>query len=175
MRRLALLPLLLAPLSLGAQAAQAPTIEGLLSDPFPTELVASPSAKAVAWVFDSAGSRNVWVAEPPAWTARRITPYTGDDGQEITGLRWLSDGSGVGYARGGDPNRAGELPNPTFVPAGVEQDIWVATLGGGAPRKLGAGSEPEAGPGGIAFIHKNQIWMSGSDSATQLLHTRGEL
>jgi dipeptidyl aminopeptidase/acylaminoacyl peptidase len=170
MRRFVLL--LLAPGMLGAQA---PTLEGLLSAPFPTELVASPSAKAVAWVFDSAGSRNVWVAEAPAWTARRITPYTGDDGQEITGLRWLSDGSGVVYARGGDPNRAGELPNPTFVPAGVEQDIWVATTSGGAPRKLGAGSEPEAGPGGIAFIRKNQIWLSGTDSATQLLHTRGEL
>ena len=177
MRRLSLL--LLAPLSLGAQAsAQAPTIEGLLSDPFPTELVASPNAKAVAWVFDSVGSRNVWVAEAPGWTARRVTPYSGDDGQEITGLGWLPDGSGVVYSRGGDPNRAGELPNPTFVPAGAQQDVWVATLSGGAPRKIGAGSEPEAGPAGIAFVRKNQIWMStgtGADTATQLLHTRGQI
>jgi dipeptidyl aminopeptidase/acylaminoacyl peptidase len=170
MRHLALL--LLAPLTLGAQA---PTIEGLLSAPFPTELTASPTAKAVAWVFDSAGSRNVWVAEAPGWTARRVTPYTGDDGQEITGLRWLADGSGVVYARGGDPNRAGELPNPTFVPAGVEQDVWVATPSGGAPRKIGTGSEPEAGSAGIAFVRKNQIWMSGTDTATQVLHTRGEI
>jgi dipeptidyl aminopeptidase/acylaminoacyl peptidase len=170
MRRLALL--LLAPLTLGAQA---PTIEGLLSAPFPTELTASPTAKAVAWVFDSAGSRNVWVAEAPGWTARRVTPYSGDDGQEITGLRWLADGSGVVYARGGDPNRAGELPNPTFVPAGVEQDVWVATLSGNAPRKIGTGREPEAGPAGIAFVRKNQVWMSGTDTATQVLHTRGEI
>ena len=68
MRRL--LPLLLAPAMLGAQA---PTVEGLLSAPFPTELVAAPSGKAVAWVFDSAGSRNVWVAEAPAWTAPAAT------------------------------------------------------------------------------------------------------
>jgi dipeptidyl aminopeptidase/acylaminoacyl peptidase len=171
MRRLALL--LLAPLSLGAQA---PTIERLLSAPFPTELIASPSAKAVAWVFDSAGSRNVWVAEAPGWTARRVTPYTGDNGQEITGLGWLPDGSGVVYARGGDPNHAGELPNPTFVPSGVEQDVWVAPLRGDAPRKVGSGSEPEAGPVGIAFVRKNQVWMSTTtDTATQLLHTRGEI
>src|SRR5262249_36974975 len=143
MRRIVLL--LLAPMALGAQA---PTVEGLLSAPFPTQLTPSPSAKAVAWVFDSAGSRNVWVAEAPGWTARRITPYSGDDGGEIPGLRWRPDGRGVVSARGGDPNRAGELPNPTFVPAGVEQDVWVATLSGGAPRKIGSGSEPEAGPAG---------------------------
>jgi dipeptidyl aminopeptidase/acylaminoacyl peptidase len=170
-----LLAMLLTPLVLSAQSAPI-TVEGLLSDPFPTELTAAPNGKAVAWVADSVGSRNVWVAESPGWTARRLTPYTGDDGQELTGLRWLSDGSGVAYARGGDPNRAGELPNPTLAPAGTTQDVWVVSLHGDAPHKLGAGSEPAPGPGGVAFVRKNQIWSAlASDTATQLLHTRGEI
>jgi dipeptidyl aminopeptidase/acylaminoacyl peptidase len=175
--RLALSVACLAPLALGAQSSSM-TVDALLSDPFPTQLRSSPTGKAVAWVADSAGSRNVWVAESPGWTGRKLTPYTGDDGQEITGLEWLADGSGVVYARGGDPNRAGELPNPTFVPAGVQQDVWVATLQGGALRKLGAGSEPAPGGGLIAFVRKDQIWTAGpltTDTATQLLHTRGKI
>jgi dipeptidyl aminopeptidase/acylaminoacyl peptidase len=168
------LVLMLAPAVVGAQSSTV-TVEGLLSAPFPTQLVAAPNGKAVAWVFDSVGARNVWVAEAPGWTGRRLTPYIGDNGQEITGLEWMPDGSGLVYARGGDPNRVGELPNPTFVPSGVTQDVWVASLRGDAPRKLGAGGEPEPGPGLVAFVRKDQIWVAGTDTATQLLHTRGRI
>ena len=44
-----------------ANAAPAFSVSDVLSAPFPSELVAGPSG-AVAWVFDSAGVRNVWVA-----------------------------------------------------------------------------------------------------------------
>ena len=59
------------------------TIEQVLSAPFPSGLVAAGQGGRVAWVFDKAGSRNVWLAEPGAngrFSARPITSYIGDDG-----------------------------------------------------------------------------------------------
>ena len=39
------------------------TIEQALSAPFPTDLVAAPANGLFAWVYDSEGKRNIWVAE----------------------------------------------------------------------------------------------------------------
>src|SRR5665213_2807006 len=60
------------------------SIEQVLSAPFPSDLAAAPVGGAVAWVFDSAGARNIWVAAPPSYAAHRVTTYAGDDGQVIT-------------------------------------------------------------------------------------------
>ena len=95
------------------------TLEGLLSAPFPSEIAAAPAGGHVAWVQNARGSRNVWVASPPGYKARQLSFYTGDDGQEITGLTWSPDGKTVLYVRGGQPNRQNEIPNPTLVPEGA--------------------------------------------------------
>ena len=47
------------------------TIESYLSAPFPTELTSSIDGKAIAWVFNDKGSRNVYVAEAPAFNAKK--------------------------------------------------------------------------------------------------------
>src|SRR3954467_14714010 len=84
-------------------AAQSPkvTLEGLLSAPFPEELLASPSGAKLAWITDAKGARNVWVAEPPEYRGRQITGYTQDDGQAIAGLEWTPDAKSLLYVRGG--------------------------------------------------------------------------
>src|SRR5919199_6850083 len=96
-----------------ASAQQAPasfTIEQVLSSPFPSNLVASPSGERIAWVFDDQGRRNVWVAEGPQFEARQLTHYMEDDGQEIEDLAFTADGKWVVFVRGGSKNREGDYP-----------------------------------------------------------------
>jgi dipeptidyl aminopeptidase/acylaminoacyl peptidase len=154
------------------------SVEQILSAPFPSELVASPSGARVAWVFDDRGVRNVWVAEGPAFAGRRLTTYQHDDGQEITGLSFSPDGSALVFVRGGAANRAGEVPNPASNAAGAEQAVWTVPVGGGDPRKLGAGSGAAVSPKGdlVAFVQRGQIWLaglSGTPAAAAAVHARG--
>ncbi len=164
-------------------AAPAFSIEQVLSAPFPSDLAAAPVGGAVAWVFDSAGARNIWVAAPPSYSAHRVTAYAGDDGQVITDVRWTSGGHGLVYVRGGDANSHGEIANPALIPSGAEQAVWTVTLGAGMrpagpPRRVGEGHSPAASPAGnrVAYILKDQIWWTTTDGRTppaQVLHTRG--
>ncbi|MBV6521773.1 MAG: Dipeptidyl aminopeptidase 4 [Gemmatimonadaceae bacterium] len=161
-----------------AQSAPAFTLEAALSAPFPSGMVAAPKGGAVAWVMDERGPRNIWVAEPPAYRGRRLTSYTADDGQEISELAWTPDGRSLFYVRGGEANRAGEVPNPTSDPAGAEQLIWRASLDGGSPVRIGSGSSPVSSPRGdiVAFVRSGQIFAASVANAgepTQLIHARG--
>jgi dipeptidyl aminopeptidase/acylaminoacyl peptidase len=164
-------------------AAPGFTIAQVLSAPFPSELAAAPTGGAVAWVFDSAGARNIWVAAPPSYAPHKVTAYTGDDGQEITDVHWLAGAHGLVYVRGGDANAHGEIPNPALIASGVEQAVWTIALGpglrpAGAPLHLGEGHSPAVSPVGnrVAYVIKDQIWSTTADArtpATQLTHTRG--
>ena len=155
-----------------AQAQQAPfTLDQVLSAPFPTELTAAPAGGKIAWVSNARGVRNVMVAEPPRYQARKITPYAADDGQEIAALRWLPDASGVVYVRGGSAN-------PTSSAKGAAQEIWLAALDGAPPQRIGAGDEPAVSPKGgrAAFTHAGQIWWAGEkeqETAAQAFQARG--
>src|SRR6185295_14097155 len=102
MRRFCLLLLLLLlTLSHGSPvAAQGVTIDALMAPPFPTELVAAPSGARFAWVQSVEGVRNVWIAEAPDFAGRRLTSYTVDDGQDLTGLAFTADGKFVVFTRG---------------------------------------------------------------------------
>jgi len=169
-----------------AAGASAPfTIADILSAPFPSSLVAAPVGGAVAWASDSMGVRNIYVARPPAYRGSRVTSYTRDDGQEITDLQWLAEARGLVYVRGDGPNGKGEIPNPSLLPGGTDQSVWVVMLDPtfrpiAGPRKLGEGHAPAAAPnsGRIAFVDKDQIWSGaagGQTPAAQILHTRGKV
>ena len=155
---------------LGAQtAAPAFTIPQILSAPFPTELVASPRGDAVAWVFDQAGPSNLWIARAPDWHARAITPYTADDGWEMSSPRWLADGSGVVFVRGTGKNDRGEYPNPALDARGRSQLVMFARVDGGAPRTLAEGAAPEPSPDGraVAFTRGGVIYTVALDSGAR--------
>jgi dipeptidyl aminopeptidase/acylaminoacyl peptidase len=155
------------------------TLEQIMSAPFPTDLTASPQGGTVAWVLDQNGARNIWVAEAPDYKGRRITDYHDDDGQEIAQIAWTSDGRSIIYVRGGDFETFRDNPNPASLPQGVEQDIWIIPVSGGAPRKIAEGSQPAVSPKSdlIAYLKKDEIWSIGIEEnakPTQLIHTKGQ-
>jgi hypothetical protein len=160
------------------------TLRQVLSAPFPTDLIAAHAKNRFAWVFNAQGKRNVWIAEPglarSGYTARPITKYSEDDGQDIGELVFTPDAELVIYTRGGDLEESEKsYPNPSQLVGGTEQDLWSVPLNGGEPRWLGEGHSAAVSPKGdaIAYIFKGQIWVTkldGSEKPQQLVHTRGE-
>jgi dipeptidyl aminopeptidase/acylaminoacyl peptidase len=158
------------------------TIQQALSAPFPTELKAAPAKGRLAWVFNTQGRRSIWVAEPTSdgtYATRQLTNYSVDDGQDLVELAWSRDADSLAYVRGGDGEFSEKpYPNPAGIVAGVEQDIWVISLKGGEPRRLGEGHSPAVCPTGdsVAYILKGQVWLgelTGGDQPQQLIHARG--
>jgi dipeptidyl aminopeptidase/acylaminoacyl peptidase len=154
------------------------TVEQIMSAPFPTDLSAAPKGGAVAWVLNQKGARNVWAAEAPDYKGRQLTNYHDDDGQEIDQITWTPDGRSIVFVRGGDFETHRDNPNPASLPEGVEQDIWIIPLSGGAPRKIAEGNEPAISPKGdrIIFLRKNEIWSVGLEEGVkpvQLIHAKG--
>jgi len=166
------------------QAQQPVTLEALLSTPFPSEIVAAPTGGRVAWVLNTRGSRNVWVASTPNFSPRQVTAYSGDDGQDITGMTWSRDGATVLYVRGGGANRAGEFPNPAITATPAEQAIWAVDLGAAGlkpasstPRKLANGTSPAVSSiGQVVYLSRGQVWttnLAGTAKPEQLFTIRG--
>ncbi len=166
------------------QAQQPVTLEALLSTPFPSEIVAAPTGGHVAWVLNTRGSRNVWVASTPNFSPRQVTAYSGDDGQDITGMTWSRDGATVLYVRGGGANRAGEFPNPAITATPAEQAIWAVDLGAAGlkpasstPRKLANGTSPAVSSiGQVVYLSRGQVWttnLAGTAKPEQLFTIRG--
>src|SRR6185437_7336143 len=138
------------------------TLEQVMSAPFPSEMTAAPGGQAVAWVLNERGARNIWYAAAPDFKGVRLTSWTADDGQDVGELRLLPDGKSVVFVRGGDLEEAANAdPNPESNPAGVSQDVWVATAGS-APRKVGSGHSPAVSKTGrVAYIRSGQVWVEG--------------
>jgi len=149
------------------------TLQQVLSSPFPSEMTAAPKGNRIAWAFRAQGKRNIWVAEGPRFAARQLTPYKNDDGQEIAGLGFTSSGGTIVYVRGGNRNSAGDVPNPTNDPTGVNQAIWSIAWLGGAPKKIDLGNSPAISPARpdasalVAYVKpdnketpQNKIWLA---------------
>ncbi|MBI1788136.1 MAG: S9 family peptidase [Acidobacteria bacterium] len=155
------------------------TLQQVMSPAFPSSLTAAPAGGKVAWVLDSQGVRNLWVAGPADYRGRSLTRYTADDGQEIGELDWTPDGASIVYVRGGAANRQGEIPNPISDVKGAEQALWVVSLAGGDPRRIGEGHSPAVSPKGdrVAFIRKGQVWWTPLDAGgkpEQAVQARGQ-
>ena len=158
------------------------TIEQALSAPFTEDLRPAPSKGRLAWNANIGGRRNLWVAEPAsagAYISRQLTQYANDDGQELGAPEWTPDDSIV-YVRGS--NAQGEshpVPNPAWFTKGAQQQIWIVSVNGGAPRLLAEGNSPAVSPDGklLAYVLKGQVWTlklgSGDPEPEQLVQTRG--
>jgi dipeptidyl aminopeptidase/acylaminoacyl peptidase len=156
-----------------SDAARPLSIAQIASAPFPYDLTPSPTDGTVAWVYNERGARNVWIAQPGphgAYSARRLTPYTADDGEVISNLVWNGDGKTLFYTRGGVSWNA-EIPvNPLSLPSGPRAGaVWAVSLNGGAPRRIGEGTMPAPSPKGdlVIFLHSGQPWVTSSHAAAE--------
>jgi dipeptidyl aminopeptidase/acylaminoacyl peptidase len=141
-------------------------LEELLRAPFPQDLAAAKKLDRVAWTFNQEGQRNVWVAEGPSFTARRLTSYLEDDGQAISDITFPEGANAIVYVRGEGKNAAGQYPNPTSNPAGVEQTLWSVAWSGGEPQKVDAGHSPKVSARGtVAYVRDGQIWIAPLDAS----------
>ena len=173
----------LGPAALQSQSAGSFTMEQVKSYPFPNELTAASSGSRLAWALNERGLRNVWVAEGPTFTARRLTNYTSDDGQELTSISITPDGKYVVYVRGGDHGSNWDesvAVNPTENPAGFKVQVWSVPFSGGEAKALAEGDEPAVSPRGdrVAFTKNHEIWISpidGSAPAKKFFNVRGNL
>ncbi|HKV63845.1 MAG TPA: prolyl oligopeptidase family serine peptidase [Candidatus Acidoferrum sp.] len=154
--------------------AQKPfTLEQVMSAPFPSNLTVAKKSNRIAWTLNQEGRRNIWVADDAGIAGRQLTNDTEDDGQELSGLNFSSDGNTIVYVRGEGKNQAGQVPNPTSNPAGTEQVVWVVAWIGGEPKRVDAGHSPDISSRGvIAYVKDGQIWLApldGADKPQQLV------
>ncbi|HYL84376.1 MAG TPA: prolyl oligopeptidase family serine peptidase [Candidatus Angelobacter sp.] len=178
MNRFVLIVVLLAfVFSASANAQHSFTLQQILSAPFPSDLTAAKKNNRLAWVLDQEGKRNLWVAEGPAFAARPITKYNEDDGQELSQVSFSADANTIVFVRGGGKNSAGQVPNPTSNPAGMEQAVWTIAWNGSEPKRVDAGHSPDiSSRGTIAYTKDGQIWLApldGSEKPRQLV-VRGQ-
>ncbi len=174
-------------LSLPAAPARAQgfTLQQALSYPFPYGLTAADRGSRIAWVFNTRGARNVWVADGPDLTGRQLTHYKGDDGMPIASLQITPDGRTVVYARGSETNAQGEVADPTSNVHKPEQEVWAIDVANGQPRLLGSmdcapeGCEDiQISPDGKYAVWSGQhkLWLapvSGATPARALAYIRG--
>ena len=137
--------------------------------------------------MDEEGRRNVYVAEGPAFTPRKLTDFSEDDGQEITSLSISADGRWVVFVRGGDhgANWESGLPvNPAADAQPFKVQVACIPFAGGTVKYLSVGDHPVISPDSktVAFIKADQVWEEtvpgtvepGSDS-TGVGHGRNAL
>ncbi len=129
------------------------TIDQFMQAPYPTSLEAAPVGTAAAWVFDARGARNIWIGDAAhGISARQVTNFTGDDGNDVGEVAWSPDARAIAFTRGqtleddAPANVASAPEGPSF------REIWVVPTEGGNPRKLSIGHSPVFSPDGSRFV-----------------------
>ena len=149
-----------------------------LSAPFTTHLTAAPDGKAIAWVANDEGERNVFYAQAPAYTARPLTTYRGDQGVDIGPLVFSPDGKTLLFVRGNSRNSAGQPANPAQLQEDTDRMIHSINLGDGTIKNHGKGYAPLFHPAGkdVYFLQSGAIYsksLEGSEDPKKVLIARG--
>jgi Tol biopolymer transport system component len=163
------------------------SLEQVMSSPFPTGLTSAAKANRIAWVFNSKGERNIWVADAPEFAARQITHYQGDNGQDIFAVKLTPDGKTVLFARGSEMSNEGHIANPASNIKEPAQQVWAADVETGKMRLIGDMGcmeedceDIQISPDGQTAVwvgakhHLSIAGISGDKQAHQLTELRGE-
>lgn len=160
--------------------AQTFSMESVTSYPFPSGLTGSVRGSKIALAINEKGRRNIYVAEGPSFELRRLTDYTADDAQEITGITISADGKWVVFVRGGDHGAYSEsVPrNPASLPYAPKVQVMSIPFEGGEPVVLSEGDYPRISPlsDKVAFSKGGEIWVSpvgGPGKAERMFYARG--
>ncbi|MES2828251.1 MAG: prolyl oligopeptidase family serine peptidase [Bacteroidota bacterium] len=160
--------------------AQSFSLKSVLSYPFPSELTSAKSGNKIAWAVNEQGRRNIYVAEGPAYTLRKLTSFENDDAQEITSLSISDDGKWVVFVRGGDHgSRDGTIPvNAASLPLLPKVQVCSLPYEGGKLLEIGEGDNPVITPDSknITFVKGGQIMIAaidGSVNAKGLFYSKG--
>ena len=159
--------------------AQSFTMEQISSFPFPSELVTSPVGNKMAWAMNEKGLRNVYVAQAPDFTPKKLTAFDKDDGQEISSLQFSEDGNFLVFVRGGEHGSNWDYNigiNPSQERFTPKVEIWKVPATGAQAEMLAEGDEPVISPDNqlIAYIKNKQVWTISNDKKpAQLFETKG--
>lgn len=169
-------------ININVYAQKSFSLKAVTSYPFPAELTATANSSKIALSINEQGKRNIYVAEGPDFTMRKLTDYNTDEAQEITGVTISKDGKWVVYVRGGDHGAFNEsiARNPSSEPLAPRIRIYSIPFSGGKPILLDEGDHPAFTPDNkqIVFIKNNQPWIvpvDGSKKAESLFYAAGKI
>lgn len=150
-----------------------------LALPVASGLVGARDVPRFAWVENAAGVRSIWLATR-GQSARRLTTFTDDDGQQLYGLAFSNDGASLAFVRGGDEEFPDEedLPNTGAAPLTPNQQVFVVPAEGGTPLEIGQGHSPVFSPEGgrLAFTRRGEIWLwTRGGEARRIARVNGEV
>ena len=141
---------------------QSQSLKEILDAPFATDLTVSNDGKTIAWVDNSAGERNIFVANGSSFeSVKQLTKYQGDQGVALGNLQFTSDDKSIIFIRGNTKNRKGEAANPALLQENTEQVIYIQSLNEVDATQIAAGSRPSLSHNGfqLAFIKGGQVWL----------------
>jgi len=145
-----------------ARAADAFTLEAVLSPAYPWGLVSARNADRIAWVFNDKGARNVWTAAGPDFKPVNLTGFSRDEVFEIPDVAVTDDGKTVVFVKGGRPNDEGWVTNPRSDPDGMEQAIWAVRTDTGTMWRVAEGRDPVLSPDGrwLLYVEDGLIYRA---------------
>ncbi len=109
-----------------------------LAAPFPTNLTTSKDGKTIAWIFNTEGSRNIFLANAETGNHRQLTGFEGDNGLNLGNLQFSPDGQLLVYSRGNSRNAKGEAANPAQLQTETGIQFFAVHLAANKTRKIGA-------------------------------------
>lgn len=140
--------------------APAFTIDQVMQAPFPTNLVIAQHGKEVAWVFNTSGRRNVWIADSAhGMKGRALTSFDQDDGFNIGELTWSPNSQLLAFTRGADLDDERGTNITSSAQGPTPREVWVVSRTGGDAHKVGGGHSPAFSPDGsrLIFINKERV------------------
>jgi dipeptidyl aminopeptidase/acylaminoacyl peptidase len=158
---------------------QVQSVADYLSVPFPTSMTASPDGKAIAWVFNDQGERNVFYAKAPDYAAKKLTDYKGDIGIDLGPLVFSPDSKTLLFVRGNSRNPSGQPANPAQLQENTDKKIFKVDLESGKSSWFAPGTSPVFSPNGenIAYLIGGSVYLKAAsdttDSVKQLFTARG--